>query len=69
MNESNEPNHPVNAFQRVRAIMDKPVRLPDPYTDSEMEALMWQPPLDTDFPNEGMQLPAEEIDPNQLQLI
>jgi hypothetical protein len=62
----------MNAFQRIKQIMSEPpIRLPEPYTDSEIEALMWQTPLtETDLPNNGMQLPAEETnDPNQLQLI
>jgi hypothetical protein len=60
-----------NQFQRVKRIMSEPIRPPEPYNDTEIEALMHQPPLsETDFPNDGMQLPAEEQnDPNQLQLI
>lgn len=39
----------------------------EPYTDSEIEMLMWQTPIN-DSPNEGANLPAEETNENQPEL-
>jgi hypothetical protein len=69
MDEQNE-----SAFQRVRRIMEQPIRPPEPLTDTEVEALMWQSPLQPEIQNDIFQLPANEEFPqddnneNQNQL-
>jgi hypothetical protein len=55
-------------LQRIRRIMREPEPeqlAPAPWTDAELEELMWQKPLnETDFPNQGFQLPSDE---NQIE--
>lgn len=74
MNSSPNSEEPWMSFRRVKAIMSDPVRPPEAYNDSEIEAIRCQEPI-TDFPNEIYQLPAFEFpsddnneNPNQLHL-